>query len=131
MHLGNYYKIIFLINTMDNEDTNFSSPPLERDIPEIVCLCGSTKFKDEFRSENKRLTMNGKIVLSVSFFGHADDIDLSDDEKRKVDKLHKRKIDISDRVHVIDVNGYVGESTRSEIEYAKQSQMPITWYSDQ
>lgn len=113
-----------------SDKENLSSYPLEREMPEVVCLCGSTKFKDEYRSENRRLSMEGKIVLSVGLFGHADNVDLSEEEKEDLDKLHKRKIDLADRVHVIDVDGYVGSSTQSEIEYAKQLQMPVTRYSN-
>lgn len=97
--------------------------------PEIVCLCGSTRFKTEYRAENQRLSLAGKIVLSVGSFGHADDIDLTTREKALVDQLHKRKIDLADRVHIIDVDGYIGPSTRSEIEYARRTETPVTWYS--
>lgn len=97
------------------------------DNPEIVCLCGSTKFEDEYHEENERLTRDGKIVLTVGVFGHSEDVDLSDDEKEMLDFLHKKKIDLADRVHVINVNQHVGESTESEIEYAKQLDKRITY----
>ena len=100
------------------------------DAPEVVCLCGSTRFKDEYLAEQERLTMEGKIFLTVGLFGHADGVDLSRGEKRMLDELHKRKIDLADRVHVIDVDGYVGESTRSEIAYARSRGTPVTYYSD-
>ena len=97
-------------------------------LPEIVCLCGSTRFEETYREENERLTREGKIVLSVGVFGHADDgPDLSEDEKAALDELHERKIDLADRVHVINVDGYVGDSTRSEIAYARAHDVPITW----
>lgn len=94
---------------------------------EIVCLCGSTRFKDEYRAENARLTMEGKIVLSVGLFGHADDVELTDGEKEALDELHKRKIDLADRVHVINVDGYVGDSTAEEIRYARNTATDISW----
>ena len=97
--------------------------------PEVVCLCGSTRFKDEYLAEQRRLTMEGKIFLTVGLFGHADGISLSRGEKEMLDELHKRKIDLADRVHVIDVDGYVGESTRSEIAYAVRQGTPVTYYS--
>ncbi|WP_302083517.1 hypothetical protein [Salinibaculum rarum] len=106
-----------------------SSPSVSEE-PEVVCLCGSTKFKDAYRAENQRLSLNGKIVLSVGLFGHADDVDLSAAEKDMLDELHKRKIDFADRIHVIDVDGYVGESTQSEVEYARAHDIPVTWYSE-
>lgn len=101
-------------------------PDLDR--PEAVCLCGSTRFKDEYREENQRLTMAGKVVLSVGLFGHADDVEFSDGEKQMLDVLHKRKIDIADRVHVINPGGYIGDSTEGEIKYARESDTPVTYY---
>ena len=96
-----------------------SSSGTER--PEVVCLCGSTRFKDEYRAENRRLTMEGKIVLSVGLFGHADGHEFTDQEKEMLDALHKRKIDLADRIHVINVDGYIGDSTQSEIAYARET----------
>lgn len=97
------------------------------DRPTIVCLCGSTRFKDEFVAQNARLTMEGKIVLSVGFFGHRDTRQITEIEKRALDELHKRKIDLADEVFVLSVGGYVGDSTRSEIAYAQQVGKPVTY----
>lgn len=99
--------------------------------PEIVCLCGSTRFKEAYRVENMRFSLQGKIVLSVGFFGHADNVSLTDTEKRKVDALHKRKIELADRIHVVNVDGYVGDSTRSEIAYANSLGKEITFLENQ
>ncbi len=101
-------------------------------LPEIVCLCGSTRFKDEYRAENKRLTLEGKIVLSVGFFGHVEGWpDDGEDGETKVDldELHKQKIDLADRIHVINVDGYVGDSTRGEIQHARKTGTDISWYN--
>lgn len=86
---------------------------------EVVCLCGSTKFKAEFEQKTRELTLNGMIVLSVGCFMHADSVPITDEQKLKLDELHKRKIDLCDTVFVINKDGYIGSSTRSEIEYAK------------
>lgn len=88
--------------------------------PEIVCLCGSTRFKKSFIRVNFTLTMQGKIVLTVGWFGHAD-ADIyrpTSEEKLQLDELHKRKIDIADRIFVINEGGYIGHSTKDEIAYA-------------
>lgn len=86
----------------------------------VVTLCGSTKFKDEFMEAQKRLTLAGNIVLSVGLFGHAGDEDVwKPGVKEMLDDMHKRKIDMADGIFVINVGGYIGQSTRSEIEYAK------------
>lgn len=88
--------------------------------PEIVCLCGSTRFKDEFIEINKRLTLNGYIVLTVGFFGHVDGMPDAE-TKAELDELHKRKIDIADIVFVVNKDGYIGKSTFSEIMYATRT----------
>jgi hypothetical protein len=88
----------------------------------IITLCGSTRFKDEFLSEQKRLTLEGNIVISVGLFGHAGDTEVwSDSTKEMLDDMHKRKIDLADEIFVINVDGYIGSSTRSEIEYATKT----------
>ncbi|MEH1787532.1 MAG: hypothetical protein V7L23_18645 [Nostoc sp.] len=93
--------------------------------PQIVTLCGSTRFKDEFLEASKQLTARGVIVLSVGWFGHCEVGGIPDDVKQKVDELHFRKIDISDWVLVLDVNGYIGQSTNNEIEYALKKGKPV------
>jgi hypothetical protein len=85
----------------------------------IITLCGSTRFKDEFLSEQKRLTLEGNIVISVGLFGHSGDSEVwSDSTKEMLDDMHKRKIDLADEIFVINVDHYIGSSTSSEIEYA-------------
>lgn len=84
----------------------------------VITLCGSTRFKDEFMAVQKKLTLEGNIVISLGVFAHSGDI-ISNEEKIMLDEMHKRKIDMSDEIFVINVDGYIGDSTRSEIEYAK------------
>ena len=96
--------------------------------PIIVCLCGSTRFIETFAKVNLELTLAGKIVLSVGAVAHSDSqLGLSDEIKAKLDELHKRKIDLCDEVLVLNVGGYIGSSTRSEIEYATKMGRPITY----
>lgn len=88
----------------------------------VVTLCGSTRFKDEFIEVQKRLTLEGNIVISVGLFGHSGDDEVwTEGTKEMLDNMHKRKIDMSDGIYVINVGGYIGESTRSEIEYATKN----------
>lgn len=103
-----------------------------QETPKIVCLCGSTKFKDEFIKANFDFTMKGYIVLSVGWFGHADgDIYTpTEDEKEMLDELHKRKIDLADEVFIINVDGYIGNSTRSEIQYAINNNKILSFLED-
>ncbi len=104
----------------------------------VITLCGSTKFRKEFMEAQKRLTLEGNIVISVGLFGHSGDQEVWDgmDEgklsktKEMLDDMHKRKIDMSDEIFVINVDGYIGESTRSEIEYAKAHGKKIRYLED-
>ena len=92
----------------------------------VITLCGSTRFKDEFMKAQKDLTLKGNIVISVGLFGHSGDNEVWEnmDEgtltktKEMLDDMHKRKIDMADEIFVINVGGYIGDSTKSEIEYA-------------
>ena len=86
----------------------------------VITLCGSTRFKTEFLDAQKRLTLDGNIVISVGLFGHSGDDEVwTEGTKEMLDNMHKRKIDMSDAIYVINPGGYIGESTRSEIDYAK------------
>lgn len=93
----------------------------------VITLCGSTRFKDQFLEVQKRLTLEGNIVISVGLFGHSGDNEVWENmdagtltaTKAMLDDMHKAKIDMSDEIFVINVDGYIGDSTRSEIKYAK------------
>ena len=94
----------------------------------VITLCGSTRFKDEFMQLQKELTLGKSIVISVGLFGHSGDDEVWEnmDEgtltktKEMLDDMHKRKRDMADAIFVVNVDGYIGESTKSEIEYAKE-----------
>ena len=86
----------------------------------IITLCGSTKFKNEFLKINEQLTLDGNIILMPGVFAHVDNIKITNEQKGNLDKLHKKKIDMSDEIFVINKDGYIGYSTKSEIEYAKK-----------
>lgn len=121
-------------------------------LPTVVCLCGSTRFKEAFVEANRCETLAGRIVLSVGLFGHSDQalmvecpackgqrgwceggrwgdcarckgaglvFDQESPQKQMLDELHLRKIDLADEVLVLNVGGYIGASTRREIEYAR------------
>ena len=93
----------------------------------VITLCGSTRFKNQFMEVQKQLTLEGNIVISVGLFGHSGDSEVWEnmDEgtltatKVMLDDMHKAKIDMADEIFVINVGGYIGDSTRSEIEYAQ------------
>ena len=101
----------------------------------VITLCGSTSFKDAFMEVQKQLTLEANIVISVGLFGHSGDNEVWEnmDEgtltktKEMLDDMHKRKIDMADEIFVINVNGYIGDSTRSEIAYAQQTGKKVNY----
>ena len=94
----------------------------------VVTLCGSTKFKDEFIRAQKELTLKGNIVLTVGLFGHSGDNEVWEPGvKEMMDDMHKQRIDMSDEIFVINVGGYIGESTQLEINYARSQGKKIAY----
>ena len=104
----------------------------------VITLCGSTRFKEQFMEMQKKLTLEGNIVISVGLFGHSGDSEVWEnmDEgtvtktKEMLDDMHKCKIDMADEIYVINVGGYIGSSTRSEIEYAKAAGKPVRYLEE-
>lgn len=96
--------------------------------PTVVCLCGSTRFRQEMADTNARLTLTGSIVLAPGVFAHDGD-EITEDQKRDLDALHLRKIDMADEILVVDPGGYVGESTKHEIAYAREQNKPLYFLS--
>jgi hypothetical protein len=101
--------------------------------PLVVCLCGSTKFVDEYDKQMLRLTLEGKIVLTIGTHRNSDEnlarkyANNFKNKKAMLDKLHLHKIDLADEILVLNVDGYIGDSTRREVEYAKQTGKKIRW----
>ena len=99
--------------------------------PEVVVLCGSTRFSEAWTKARYDLTLAGKIVLTIGCDTKSDEgLGITDEQKVALDELHKRKIDLADRVLVLNVGGYIGDSTRSEIEYAEWFEKPIDYLED-
>ena len=104
----------------------------------VLTLCGSTRFKDEFMEVQKRLTLEGNIVISVGLFGHSGDNEVWEnmDEgtltktKEMLDDMHKHKINMADEIFVINVGGYIGPSTKSEIDYAQSAGKPVRYLEE-
>lgn len=94
--------------------------------PTIVCLCGSTRFGKAFQEANLEETLAGKIVLTIGsdqqsdaeIFGHLSAAEFAAIQSRLAE-LHLRKIDLADEVLILNVGGYIGESTQRELEYAR------------
>lgn len=96
--------------------------------PELVTVCGSTRFRREMAAANRELTLAGYIVLAPGVFAHDGD-HIDRDQKTRLDQLHFAKIDLATWVYVVDPGGYVGESTRREIAYATRTGKPVRYLS--
>jgi hypothetical protein len=100
----------------------------QQEKPIIVCLCGSTRFGEAFQRASLQETLAGKIVLTIGCDFKSDDaLRLMPEVKHRLDKLHLRKIDLADEILVLNVGGYIGESTRREIGYARQHGKRVRW----
>lgn len=106
--------------------------------PRVVCLCGSTRFLRAFQDANLQETLAGRIVLSIGcdlrtdteIFGHLPE-ERIEQIKKDLDALHFRKIELADEILVLNVGGYVGQSTSNEIAYARQLGKPVRWLEPQ
>ena len=95
----------------------------------VITLCGSTRFKDEFLQVQKRLTLEGNIVISVGLFGHSGDNEVwTEGTKEMLDDMHLPKIDMADEIFVVNVGGYIGSSTRNEIKYAESTGKVVRYF---
>lgn len=93
----------------------------------VITLCGSIKFKEEFERIKEELTLAGNIVLIPNFFHSVKKEEINNETKKMLDEMHKQKIDMSDEIYVINAGGYIGENTKSEIEYAKTKNKKISY----
>jgi len=96
----------------------------------IITICGSYKFKKQMAEIAEKMTLNRNCVIMPNELTKTSKEDYTKEEILIIDKMHKEKIKISDAILVIDVNGYIGNSTKSEIEYAKSLNKEILYYTD-
>jgi len=94
-----------------------------------MTLAGSTRFKDQFEEVDRMLTLNGSIVLSLSIFSKTEDKKYDHKTEKELFDLQLDKILMSSGLFVIDVGGYIGESTKKEIEFAVMNGKFIKYYS--
>ena len=96
----------------------------------IITVCGSLKFMKEMMIITEKLELEGNCMLSPIYPTKADKDAYTEEEALMLDKMHKEKIKISDAILVVDVNNYIGISTKSEIEFAKSLGKEIIYYTD-
>ncbi|KRD53942.1 hypothetical protein ASE34_02300 [Microbacterium sp. Root280D1] len=91
--------------------------------PEVFCICGSMRFAEDMRAVSQSLTLDGVIVLMPGEF----DTPITDEQKAALGELHLRRIDLADRVVVVNRGEQFGESTLREIAYAEAAGKPVTF----
>lgn len=96
----------------------------------VITVCGSYKFKREMVEVTEMMTLKGNCMIMPNDLTKTGKDAYTEEEIAMIDKMHKEKIKISDAILVVDVNGYVGSSTKSEIDYAKSLNKEIIYYSD-
>lgn len=94
-----------------------------------ITICGSLKFKDEIMQITEKMTLQGNCMLSIIYPTNFDKI-YTDEEKNLLGKMHKERIKISDAILVVNIDNYIGSSTKSEIEFAKSLNKEIIYYTD-
>ena len=115
------------IDVMLLKDLRVLKELVERSDRPIITLCGSTRFKNEYEKWNRHFTLRNFVVLSCGVFNSPD---ITKEQKEDLDRLHLEKIRISDYVFIINKGGYIGESTRKEIEYAERLGKEILYLED-
>ena len=124
--LSECQRMLIVINALSEESTAPMTGIGKR--MKVITLCGSTRFKEQFLEQQKRLTLEGNIVISVGLFGHSGDEEVwKPGTKEMLDKMHLQKIDMADEIFVINVGGYIGESTKREIAHAEQTGKPVRY----
>ncbi len=98
-------------------------------MPRIITICGSLKFKEEMMKLAIQLELKGNVVLTLAFPVDNSKTIYTEDEILMLGKMHKEKIKLSDSIMVVDVNNYIGEATKSEIEFAKSLDKEIIYYT--
>ena len=96
----------------------------------IITICGSYKFKKEMIEIAEIMTLKENCVLLPNELSRTNKESYTEEEASIIDKMHKEKIKISDAILVVDINNYIGRSTKEEIEYAKNLNKEIIYYTD-
>ncbi len=92
----------------------------------VVTLCGSVRFWDKIQEMNEKLELENEYVV-IGITPHVMSRDFTEHEEDLLDELHRIKIDLSDAIFVVNVGGYIGKSTKAEIEYAKEKDKEILY----
>lgn len=96
----------------------------------IITICGSLRFMKEMMDISEKVELQGNCVLGPIYPTKPDKDAYTDEEVLILDKMHKERIKLSDAILVVNINNYIGSSTREEIEFAKSLNKEIIYYTD-
>lgn len=96
----------------------------------IITVCGSLRFMKEIMEITEKMNLQGNCMLSIVYPAKLDKDDYTDEEITMLGKMHKERIKLSDAILVVDVDHYIGSSTKNEIEFAKSLNKEIIYYTD-
>lgn len=96
----------------------------------IITVCGSLKYQNEIMKITEEMALQGNCMLSIIYPTKADISSYTKKEIQLLGQMHKERIKLSDAILVVDIDNYVGNATKSEIEYAKSLNKEIIYYSN-
>lgn len=96
----------------------------------IITVCGSLRFMKEIMGITERMDLQGNCMLSMIYPARSNKEDYTDEEIIMLNKMHRERIKLSDAILVVNVDNYIGSSTKSEIEFAKSLNKEIIYYTD-
>lgn len=93
----------------------------------VITICGSMRYSKEMMKIAEELELKeGYAVIQCVY--NVDGQKYEGIDASILDKIHRKKIDISDAIYVVNINGYIGESTRKEIEYANNNGKEVIYH---
>ena len=95
----------------------------------VITLCGSMRFKKDMMKTAQELAIEGNCVLTPTY-PVLEDVEITDEIREKLKEAHFKRIEMSDAIFVININNYIGESTKLEIEHAKKLGKEIVYYTE-
>jgi len=95
----------------------------------IITLCGSIKFQKEMMIVAEKLALKGNCILTPTY-PVIENLEITEKQTSMLKEAHFKRIELSDAIFVVNVNGYIGNSTKLEIEYAKKLGKEIIYYKN-
>lgn len=97
----------------------------------VITLCGSLRFKEKMMKVALELELQGNCVLTPIYPISDDKDDFTEEEAKMLGDMHRCRIDLSDAVYIVNKDGYIGNSVKAEIEYAKSKNKEIIYLENE